>query len=129
MRTSIVIGTALTAAILTMTADVIGGVIGANQLSVNTGIVIRSFLVVGALAVTAAAWWLRMRTDDRPETLLAGLMGGWLLNVASWGGGAFIGQLMTNLAVGAFLIDLILWGAVAFSLVFLLSRTSTTTVR
>ena len=129
MRASIIIGSALTAAVLTMVADVIGGVIGANQVSVDTGVVIRSFLVVGALAITAAVWWLRMRPEDRPESLLFGLMGGWVLNFASWGGGAFAGQLVTNLAVGAFLIDFILWGAVAFALVFLLSRTSTSPVR
>ena len=124
MRATIIIGCAITAAILTMTAAVIGGVVAANQISVDNGVVVRGFLVVVALAVTALIWWLRMRPTDRPEALLIGLMGGWFLNFSSWSGSAFVGQLFTSLTIGAFLIDLLLWGAVAFGLVLILSHTS-----
>lgn len=129
MRASIIVGSALTSAVLTMVAAVIAGVVAANQLSVQGGTVARGFLVVGALAITAVIWWLRMRPTDRPEALLLGLMGGWLLNVSSWSGSSFIGRLFADVGAVAALIDLVLWAIVSLGLVVLLSRTSAPVTR
>ena len=124
MRPFIVIGSAVTAAILTAIADIIGGVIAVDQDSATRGVVVRSFIVVIALAVTAVVWWLRMTPRDRPETLLVGLMGGWLLNPSSWAGASFAGQLITSYGLGSFVIDFILWGITSVALVALMTRTS-----
>lgn len=129
MRPVIVFGTAVTAAVLTMIADVIGGVVAAEQLSVTSGVSVRSFLVIAALAITAVLWWMRMRPTDRPEALFVGLLGGWLLNFSSWSGSSFAGQLFTSAGFVTLLIDLVLWAGVAFALVLVLSRSSTTSSR
>lgn len=123
MRPIIVFGTAVTAAVLTMVAAVVGGVVGAQQLSVTSGVAVRTFLVVAALTVTAVIWWIRMRPSDPPEALFLGLLVGWVLNFSSWTGTAFAAQLFTGGLVSV-VIDLVLWAAVAFALVFALSRTS-----
>jgi hypothetical protein len=124
MRPAIVIGAAVTAAILTVIGDIIGGVIAVDNDSVTRGVAVRSFIVVIALAVTAVFWWLRMTPQDRPETLLAGLLGGWLLNPSSWVGASFAGRLFTSYGLGAFVIDFLLWGITSIALIALLSRTS-----
>lgn len=129
MRVSIILGSALTAAVLTMIAAVIGGVVAADQLSAKDGAVARGFLVVGMLAVTAFIWWLRMKPTDRPEALLLGLMGGWLFNVSSWTGHSFLGRLFSDVTPIAVLVDLVLWAVVSLGLVALLSRTSSTVPR
>ncbi len=129
MRASIVIGTALTAGVLTMVAVVISAVVAVDQASVTSGVITRTFLVVAALAVTAFIWWTRMRPDDAPEGLFLGLVLGWALNLNSWAGASFAGQLITDLPLAAALVDLVLWAGVAFLLVLALSRTSGSTVR
>lgn len=129
MRARIILGSALTSALLTMVAAVIAGVVAADQLSVQQGTITRGFLVVGALAVTAFAWWLRMKPGDRPESLLLGLLAGWLLNVSSWTGNSFIGRLFSDLDPVAALIDLVLWAIVSLGLVAFLHRTSSTVTR
>ena len=129
MRVSIVIGSALTAAVLTMVAAVISGIVAANEISARDGTIARGFLVVGALAVTSFAWRLAMMPSDRPEALLLGLMGGWLLNASSWTGHSFIGRLFSDLTPVAILVDLVLWAIVSLGLVALVSRASTTVSR
>ena len=129
MRARIVIGSALTAAVLTMVAAVISGIIAADQISARDGTIARGFLVVGALAITSFTWWLSMKPSDRPEALLLGLMGGWLLNVSSWTGHSFIGRLFSDVTAVAVLVDLVLWAIVSLGLVAVLSRTSTTVSR
>ncbi len=128
MRARIVIGSALTAAVLTMVAAVISGVIAASQISARDGTIARGFLVVAALAITSFVWWLSMKPADRPEALLLGLMGGWLLNVSSWTGHSFLGRLFSDVTAVAVLVDLVLWAIVSLGLVALLSRTSSATV-
>ena len=125
MRARIVIGSALTAAVLTMVAAVISGFVAADQISARDGTITRGFLVIGALAITSFAWRLAMLPSDRPEALLLGLMGGWLLNVSSWTGHSFIGRLFSDLTPVAILVDLMLWTIVSLGLVALVSRTST----
>ncbi|MGA9101303.1 hypothetical protein, partial [Aeromicrobium sp.] len=61
MRGHIVIGSALTAAVLTMVAAVISGIVAADQISAKDGTIARGFLVVAALAITAFAWWITMQ--------------------------------------------------------------------
>lgn len=129
MRPLIVVGSALTAAVLTAIADVIGGVVAVDQDSVAHGVAVRSFLVVIALAITAVYWWLRMTPRDRPEGLLLGLLGGWLLNPSSWAGASYAGRLFTSYALGSFVIDFLLWAMTSMLLLTLLHRTSTTTRR
>lgn len=129
MRPQIIVGSALTAAVLTTLAAVIGGVIAVGQTSVDNGVVVRSFLVVIALGTTAVVFWLRMTPRDRPEALLLGLLGGWVLNPSSWAGASYAGQIFTSHAVAAFLIDLILWGATALGLITVLHRTSSSPTR
>jgi hypothetical protein len=129
VRGHIVIGSALTAAVLTMVAAVISGIVAADQISAKDGTIARGFLVVAALAITAFAWWVTMQPSDRPEALLFGLMGGWLLNVSSWTGHSFIGRLFSDVTPVATLVDLVLWAIVSLGLVALLSRTSTTVSR
>jgi len=129
VRVSIVIGSALTAAVLTMVAAVISGIVAANEISARDGTIARGFLVVGALAVTSFAWRLAMMPSDRPEALLLGLMGGWLLNASSWTGHSFIGRLFSDLTPVAILVDLVLWAIVSLGLVALVSRASTTVSR
>lgn len=129
MRPLIVIGSAVTAAILTAIAAVIGGVVAVDQDSVTHGVAVRSLLVVIALAFTAVFWWLRMTPRDRPEALLVGLIGGWLLNPSSWTGASYAGRLFTSYGLGSFVIDLILWAMTSIVLLTLLTRTSTPTRR
>lgn len=129
MRTRVIIGSALTAAVLTMVAAVISGIVAAEQVSARDGTITRGFLVVGALAITSFAWWLVMQPSVRPETLLLGLMGGWLLNASSWTGHSFIGRLFSDATPVAILVDLVLWAIVSLGLVALLPRTSTTVSR
>ncbi|MGH3459345.1 hypothetical protein [Aeromicrobium sp.] len=124
MRPLTIIGSAVTAGLLTMVAAIIAGVVAVDQVSVTTGVITRSFLVIAALAITAFVWWSRMKPGDPPEALLLGLVGGWVLNVSSWAGASFAGQLFTSLTLGAVLIDLTLWAAVSYGLVFALSRTA-----
>lgn len=124
MRPLVVIGTAVTAGILTMIAAVVAGVVAVDQTSITSGIIARTFLVIAALAITAFAWWSRMRPDDAPEALFVGLVAGWALNPQSWAGASFAGQLITDLPVGALLVDLVLWALLAFLLVLALTRTS-----
>jgi len=125
MRARIVLGTALTGAVLAMVAGVIGGLVAADQLSVDGGVGVRAFLVVAALAVTAVFWWLRMEPGDRPEALFAGLMGAWLLAINTWNGHGFVAQVFTDSYGLATVIDLVLWAAVSYGLVAVLVRTST----
>jgi len=129
VRARIVIGSALTAAVLTMVAAVISGIVAADQISARDGTITRGFLVIGALAITSFTWWLGMQPSDRPEALLLGLMGGWLLNVSSWTGNSFIGRLISDVTPVTILVDLVLWAIVSLGLVALLSRTSTTVSR
>ncbi len=129
MRPMIVLGTALTAGVLTMVAAVIAGVVAVDQASVTSGVITRSFLVIAALAVTAFIWWTRMRPDDAPEGLFLGLVIGWVFNFSSWAGASFAGQLVSDLPLAAALVDLVMWAGVAFLLVLALSRTSGNAVR
>jgi hypothetical protein len=129
MRARIVIGSALTAAVLTMVATEISGIVAADQTAARDGTITRGFLVVGALAITSFTWRLAMVPSDRPEALLLGLMGGWLFNVSSWTGHAFIGRLFSDLRAVAILVDLVLWAIVSLGLVALLSRSSMTVSR
>ena len=117
MRGSIVLGSALTAAVLTMVAAVISGIVAADQISATAGTVARGFLVVGALAITTLIWRLVMEPTDRVESLLLGLMGGWLLNVSSWTGLSFVGRLFTDATGVAILIDVLAWAVVSLGLV------------
>jgi hypothetical protein len=121
MRGSIVLGSALFAAVLTMVAAVISGIVAANLVSPNGGTVVRGFLVVAALAVTIVSWRAVMEPADRPEALLLGLMGGWLLNVSSWTGDSFIGRLFADSAPVAITIDLLAWALVSRGLVSMLA--------
>ena len=124
MRPLIILGSAVTASLLTMVAGVISGYVGFQQTSATSGEVTRVFLVIAALAVTAFAWWTRMTPDDKPEALLAGLVLGWLLNPSSWNGTSFGGRLVSDMTLAAILVDLVLWVIVSFVLVLALSRTS-----
>lgn len=124
MRPLIIFGSALTAAILTSIAAIVGGVVASAQLSVTSGVTIRSFMVIIALAITATIWWLHMTPQDRPEALVVGLMGGWLLNPSSWSGTSYAGQLFTSLDIASVLIDVILWGLTSIGLVLVLQHKS-----
>jgi len=129
MRASIVLGSALTAAVLTMIAAVISGIVAADLVSPKDGAITRGFLVVGALALTSYVWRHDLRPSDRPEALLLGLMGGWLLNASSWTGHSFIGRLFSDATPVAILVDLLLWTIVSLGLVALLARTPSTATR
>lgn len=129
MRPLIIIGSAITAGLLTTVAAIIAGVVAVDQVSLTSGVITRSFLVIAALAITAFVWWVRMKPGDQPEALLIGLVLGWALNVSSWAGASFAGQLFTTLTLGSLLIDLVLWALVSFGLVFALSRTSVEAAR
>jgi hypothetical protein len=74
VRARIVIGSALAAAVLTMVAAVISGIVAADQISARDGTITRGFLVVGALAITSFTWRLGMQPSDRPEALVLGLV-------------------------------------------------------
>jgi hypothetical protein len=129
MRGSIVLGSALTAAVLTMVAAVISGIVAANEMSPTVGTVARSILVVGALALTTVAWRSVMDPADRPESLLLGLMGGWMLNASSWSGLSFIGRLFSDVPPVAIVIDLVAWSIVSLGLVAVLARVHSPAVR
>jgi hypothetical protein len=129
MRPTILLGSALTAGVLTTVAVIISAVVAVDQASVTSGVITRTFLVVAALAVTAFIWWTRMRPNDAPEGLFLGLVIGWAFNLNSWAGASFAGQLVTDLPIASALVDLVLWAGVAFLLVLALSRTSGSAVR
>ncbi|MDX6277931.1 MAG: hypothetical protein QOJ72_2059 [Nocardioidaceae bacterium] len=129
MRPLIVIGSALTAAVLTFIAAVIGRIVAVNQDSELHGVAARSLLVVIALGLTAIFWWLRMTPRDRPEALLLGLLGGWLLNPSSWTGASYAGRFFTSYGLGSFVIDLVLWAMTSMAILTVLDRTSTTASR
>ncbi len=129
MRASIVLGSALTAAVLTMIAAVISGIVAADLVSPKDGAITRGFLVVGALALTSYAWRHDLKPSDRPEALLLGLMGGWVLNASSWTGHAFVGRLFSDVTPVAILVDLLLWTIVSLGLVALLARAPSTATR
>lgn len=129
MRPLIVLGAGLTAGLLTTVAALIAAFVAVDQVSVTSGVITRSFLVIAALAVTAFFWWTRLRPGDAPESLFVGLLVGWVLNIQSWAGASFAGQLFTDLGLGAALIDLVLWAVVSFGLVYALSRTSVDAAR
>ncbi len=124
MRPLVVIGTAVTAGVLTTLAAVIAGIVAIDQTSITSGVITRTFLVVAALAITAFGWWVRMRPTDTPEALFTGLVLGWALNASSWVGASFAGQLLSDLTIAALLIDLVLWAIASFLLVLALTRTS-----
>lgn len=117
MRIRIVLGTALTAAVLTMVATVISGIVAADLVSMRDGAITRAVLVPAALAATVALWRTLLAPGDRPESLFAGLMGGWLLNTASWTGHAFVGRAFTDGTATAVLIDAGLWLVLSIVLV------------
>lgn len=121
MRLPVVIGSAITVALLGLAAAVVGGVVAVNQVSVTPGVVTRGILVAAAIAITALFWWLRMRPTDRPETLVAGLALGWFLDFANWTGNGGVGQLFSSSGVAAAMIDLILWVLLSAGVVALLS--------
>ncbi|AXT86028.1 hypothetical protein C6I20_13090 [Aeromicrobium sp. A1-2] len=122
MRPTILIGSAVTSALLALVAAVVGGIVAGNQVSVTPGVITRTVLVVVALAVTAAIWGSRMGPTDRAESLVAGLSLGWFLDLANWDGHGVIGQLFTSSDLAAAMIDLIVWSAVSLGLVALLAR-------
>ena len=117
MRARIVIGSALTAAVLTMVASVISGIVAADLVSMKDGAITRAVLVPAALGVTVAIWRSLMEPSDRPEALLLGLMGGWLLNTSSWTGHAFVGRLFSDITPVAVVIDVGLWLVLSIGLV------------
>ncbi len=117
MRARIIFGSALTAAVLTMVATVISGIVAADLVSMKDGTITRAVLVPVALAATVLVWRTFLQPSDRPESLLAGLMVGWLLNTSSWTGHAFIGRLFTDATPAAVLIDAGLWLVVSIGLV------------
>ncbi len=117
MRVRIILGCALTAAVLTMVATVISGIVAADLVSIRDGAITQAVLVPAALVVTVLAWRTVLEPSDRPETLLAGLMGGWLLNTASWTGHAFVGRLFTDVTPVAIVVDAGLWLVLSVGLV------------
>lgn len=117
MRARIVIGSALTAALLTMVASVISGIVAADLVSMKDGAITRAVLVPAALGVTVVIWRSLMEPSDRPEALLLGLMGGWLLNTSSWTGHAFVGRLFSDITPVAVVIDVGLWLVLSIGLV------------
>lgn len=127
MRPRIVLGSALTAAVLTMLASVISGIVAADQVSATDGAAARGFLVVGALALTSFTWWQSMLPSDRPGALLLGLMLGWLFNTSIWTGRGFLAHLFTDSILVAALVDGVLWALVSLVLVSLLVHASTRT--
>jgi len=127
MRVTSVLTTAVSTAVLAFVAAVVAATVGVNAVSVNRGLVVRVVLVSAVLAVVALVAWTRRRASDPPEQIVLGLLGGWLLNPASWNGRSFAGQLVIDEWVGALVVDLVLWAIVSFVLVLLLSRTSTPT--
>jgi hypothetical protein len=129
MRGSIVLGSALMTAVLTMVAAVISGIVAADLVSPTDGTIARGFLVVGALTVTTLTWRFVMEPVDRPESLLLGMMAGWLLNVSSWTGDSFIGRLFSDMAPVAILIDVLAWAIVSLGLVAVLARERSTASR
>jgi hypothetical protein len=129
VRPLIIVGSAVTAAVLTFFAAVVGRVITVNQDSEIHGVAVRSFLVIIVLGVTAVYWWLRMGPRDRPEALLLGLLGGWLLNPASWTGASYAGRLFTSYGLGSFVIDFLLWAMTSMVILTVLDRTSSTSQR
>lgn len=121
MRPVVVVGSAVTVALLGLIAAVIGGVVAGNQVSVTSGVVTRGALVAAALGSTALLWWVKLRPTDRPESLVAGLSLGWVLDLANWTGNGGIGQLFTSAGVAAAMIDLILWVVLSIGIVALLA--------
>jgi len=129
VRVRIVLGCALTAAVLTMVATVISGIVAADLVSIRDGAITQAVLVPAALVVTALAWRTVLQPSDRPETLLAGLMGGWLLNTASWTGHAFVGRLFTDVTAVAIVVDAVLWLVLSAGLVVTFLEVSPRTSR
>jgi len=117
VRIRIVLGTALTAAVLTMVATVISGIVAADLVSERDGAITRVVLVPAALAATVVVWRTLLAPGDRPGSLFAGLMGGWLLNTASWTGHAFVGRAFTDVTAVAILVDAGLWLVLSIVLV------------
>lgn len=117
MRARIIIGSALTAAVLTMVAAVISGMVAADLVSMKDGAITRAVLVPMALAATVLIWRALLEPSDRPEALLLGLMGGCLLNTSSWTGHAFVGRLFSDVTPVAVLIDAGLWLVLSIGLV------------
>ena len=124
MKPTIVIGSAVTVAVLALVASVMGGIAAGSQNSVGAGVSTRGIAVVAALVVSGAFWWLRMKPGDAPESLFAGLVAGWLLTPTNWTGNGFVAQLFTDITVGRVLMDLVLWTLVAFGVVWMLVRSS-----
>lgn len=124
MKPSIVIGSAVTVAVLAIVAALMGTIAAGSQGSVNAGVTTRAIAVVAAIVVTGAFWWLRMSPGDAPESLFAGLVAGWVLTPTTWDGHGFVAQLFTDITVGRVLLDLVLWAVVAFGVVWMLVRSS-----
>lgn len=127
MRVTSILATAVATAASTFVAALVAAVVAVNALSVQRGLVVRVVLVIAAMAAVALVAWMRRRASDPPEQIVLGLIGGWLLNPASWNGRSFAGQLVIDEWVASLAVDLVLWAIVAFVLVLFLSRTSVPT--
>lgn len=122
MQPGFVFGTALTGAVLTFVAAVIGNAAGIAMASVTSGVLIRTLLAVAALTLTAFFWWRLRGHDDRPAALFTGLLAAWILNVGNWTGGVLLGRLFTDSAVVSVPVDLLLWAVIAFALTRLIAK-------
>lgn len=121
MRPFVVLGSAVTVALLGLFAAIVGGVVAGNQISVTPGVITRGILVAVAIGITGLIWTLRLQPTDRSESLVAGLSLGWFLDFANWSGNGGIGQLFSDSGVAAAMIDLILWVGLSIGVVALLS--------
>lgn len=65
MRPFVVLGSAVTVALLGLFAAIVGGVVAGNQISVTPGVITRGILVAVAIGITGLIWTLRLQPTDR----------------------------------------------------------------
>lgn len=89
----------------------VGGFIGVTTDSVTTGVVVRAVLVTMLLTLGVRA----AEHSDEPVplvTIVIGLIGGYAIDLAWWGGHAYGAQLLLGSGWPAAIADLFLWVAV-----------------
>lgn len=112
----------VTAAILSLIASVIAAIVAVNRLDIETGLWVRVGLVALSLLLTAVFWSWRSPKRPAPElSLFIGLVLGWVLNLQSWIGRSYAGQLQYETGVPSAAADLVYWVITSAIIVGLIS--------
>lgn len=102
--------------------------IGIPQAQVTVGVVLRSVFVLVLLALVVPGLLNGLRLTVDPASLqasvLVGATAGYLLDPLSWGGRAFVAQLLFDPGLVAFAVDGVLWVAVTWASATLRVRSS-----